>query len=366
MPVDETDSAAPASGEIGPHRYAVMSAAGLVAAVLLALLSVLPAQFAIGGPGPTYDTLSEDDEGTPLVQIDGAETYPASGELRLTTVSVARSSSQMFTLGPVLRGWMSPERYTQPEEAVFGTPDQEEQFDEQSQVEWVTSQEAATVAALEVLGEPVPAVLEVAELSPESNAVGLVEPGDIVTSVDGAEISTFTELTDAVTAHSPGDTITLGYERDGTDDEATFELGDDGEGNAIMGLYINPDFDLPIDVTVQIDKVGGPSAGMMFSLGILDKLTEEDELNGQHVAGTGTIAADGDVGPIGGIQMKMYGARDAGAAFFLAPVENCNEVVDHVPDGIEVFAVDTIDDAYEAIQAIGADDTSALASCTAP
>ncbi|WP_082095962.1 YlbL family protein [Demequina flava] len=366
MPQDETEPVATDPDEIGAHRYTVMSIAGLVAAALMAILSVLPAQFAIGGPGPTYDTLGVDDEGTPLVQIEGAPTYPASGELRLTTVSVARSSSELFTLGPVLRGWLSQERYVQPEEDVFGDPDQEEEFDEQSQLEWVTSQEAATVAALEVLGEPVPATLTVAGLDPTSQAEGLIEAGDVITSVDGADVTTFTELTDAVTALAPGDDITVGFTRDGTEDEATFGLNDNGSGGAVMGLYIDPAFDLPIDVTVQIDKVGGPSAGMMFSLGILDKLTEIDELEGAHVAGTGALSADGDVHPIGGIRMKLYGALNAGAEYFLAPIENCDEVVDHVPEGLEVFAVDTVEDAYEAIQAIGASDTSALATCTAP
>lgn len=365
-PHDETDIEHTEAPEIGAHRYTVMSVAGLTAAVLMAVLSVLPAQFAIGGPGPTYDTLGEDADGVPLVQIDGAETFAASGELRLTTVSVGRSSSELFTMGPVLRAWMSPERYTQPEEAVFGTPDEEEEFDEQSQVEWVTSQEAATVAALEVLGEPVPATLTVAALSPTSNAQGLIEADDVILAFDGQPVATFTELTDAIDALQPGDDATVTYDRDGVEGEATFALDDDGAGNPVMGLYIDPNFDLPIDVTVQIDKVGGPSAGMMFSLGILDKLTEEDELNGAHVAGTGALTADGDVHPIGGIQMKMFGARDAGATYFLAPVENCDEVVDHVPEGLEVFAVDTVDDAYAAIQATGAGDTSALATCTAP
>ncbi len=100
---------------------------------------------------------------------------------------------------------------------------------------------------------------------------------------------------------------------------------------------------------------------MMFSLGIMDKLTQEDELNGAKVAGTGTIDASGDVGPIGGIRMKMWGAHDAGSKYFLAPIENCNEVVGNIPDGLSVFSVDTLDDAYNAIVAIGKGDTASLA-----
>jgi len=151
--------------------------------------------------------------------------------------------------------------------------------------------------------------------------------------------------------------------REGARVDETFDTSDDGSGTAVMGIYVDPHFTLPIDVTVQIDSVGGPSAGLMFSLGIMDSLTEADELNGAEVAGTGTISASGDVGPIGGIRMKMWGAHDAGSAYFLAPVENCEEVVGNIPPGLSVFSVDTLDDAYDAIVAIGEGDTAALPTC---
>jgi len=127
---------------------------------------------------------------------------------------------------------------------------------------------------------------------------------------------------------------------------------------------VDPQFDPPIDVSVGIDKVGGPSAGMMFALAIMDQLTPANELNGARVAGTGVIDVDGQVYPIGGITHKMFGARSAGADYFLAPVENCNEVVGHIPGGLDVYAVDTLDDAYAAIVAIGNNDTSALPRCS--
>jgi PDZ domain-containing protein len=182
-------------------------------------------------------------------------------------------------------------------------------------------------------------------------------------AVDGAEIKTYADMTDAMAAKTPGDSITVTVVREGQRVDETFTTADDGDGNAIMGIYVDPTFDLPIDVTVGIDKVGGPSAGLMFSLGIMDKLTEADELNGAKVAGTGTIEASGDVGPIGGIRMKMWGAYEAGSKFFLAPVENCNDVVGNIPDGLNVFSVDTLDDAYNAIIAIGKGNTSSLATC---
>ncbi|MFW2513093.1 PDZ domain-containing protein [Demequina sp. SO4-13] len=347
----------------GDHRSMVLAATGLGAAVLIAVLSVLPAPFAIGGPGPTFDTLSEVD-GVPLVEIEGADTYPASGELRLTTVSVARGSSSAFTLGQVLRGWAEEASYVVPEEEVFGTPDQEEVFEERSAQAWITSQESATVAALEALDRPVPAELEVAEVIETSNATGLLEPGDVIVALNGVEVPTFSALSDQLAETAPGDEVTVEYERDGARGEASFATLDDGSGGALMGLGIDPQFELPIDVTVQIDSVGGPSAGLMFSLAIMDMLTEADELDDARVAGTGTINASGDVGSIGGITMKMHGAVEAGAEYFLAPVENCGEVVGNVPEGLDVYSVDTLDDAYEAVVGIGSGDTAQLQSCS--
>ena len=134
----------------------------------------------------------------------------------------------------------------------------------------------------------------------------------------------------------------------------------------IVGIYPSNEFDFPFDVDIQLPNVGGPSAGMMFALGIVDELTPGAMTAGTQWAGTGTIAALGDVGPIGGIVQKMHGALDAGASHFLAPVENCGEVAGHVPDGLTVYAVDTLDDAIAAIETVAMNsDTSALPTCTA-
>lgn len=345
------------------RREVVMSVTGLGAALLLAVLTVVPAPFAIGSPGPTFDTLGEADD-LPLVEISGAPTFPPSGELWLTTVSVGRGGSTPFSLGTVLRGWVSPAMYVVPEEQVFGTADEERAVQEQAQRDWISSQDAASVAALEALGVQVPADLRVAQVDTDSLASGLLAEDDIIVDVDGVEVSSFAELTDHVGTLSPGDDVTVGYVRDGNRSEVTFATIDGGEGNALMGLWIDPQFDLPIDVDVHIDRVGGPSAGLMFSLAIMDMLTEEDELNGARVGGTGAISADGNVQAIGGVVMKMHGALDAGAEYFLTPVDNCGEVVGHIPDGLDVYAVDTLDDAYEVVLAIGSGDVQGLPTCT--
>jgi Lon-like protease len=347
-----------------PSRRAnIMAATGLAASVLLAVLTVVPSQYAIEAAGPTFDTLSETADG-PLVEIKGATTYPSSGELRLTTVSLSNAATERFTLGAVIEGFFSPGRTVKPVEAVLGTPQDQEASKQRSAEQWVSSQESATVSALEALGNEVPATITVVDILDGSNAQGLLQIGDELIAAGGERLVSYTDLSDYLDSAQPGDTVSLTIRRDNQDQTVSFDLID-VEGQARMGISIDPQFRLPIDVSVGIDKVGGPSAGMMFALAIMDQLTPEDELHGAHVAGTGVIDVDGQVYPIGGITHKMYGARADGADYFLAPVENCDEVVGHIPAGLNVYAVDTLDDAYAAIVAIGEDDTSELPQCSA-
>ncbi len=344
------------------RRANVMAATGLMTSLLLAVLTVVPAQYAIEGPGPTFDTLSTSDD-MALVQIEGATTYQSSGELRLTTVSVSNASSQRFTLGTVIEGFFSAAQTVKPVEAVLGSPQDQKVSEERSAQQWISSQESATVSALEALGNEVPATISVVEVLEESNAKGKLEVGDVLVAADSTDLVSYTDLSNFLAARQPGDLITLTVERAGQVQTVSFDLID-FDGAALMGITVDPQFDPPIDVTVGIDRVGGPSAGMMFALAIMDQLTAVDELHGALVAGTGVIDVDGQVYPIGGITHKMVGARAAGAGYFLAPVENCNEVIGHIPEGLDVYAVDTLDDAYAAIVAIGNNDTSALPRCS--
>ena len=166
-----------------------------------------------------------------------------------------------------------------------------------------------------------------------------------------------------------GDPIEVAIERGGVAQTVTVtpvQTEVDGETVWLMGITLLSDFDFPIDVTIQLNNVGGPSAGMMFALGIIDTLTPGNLNGGEKVAGTGTIAADGTVGPIGGIRQKLWGAKDAGADWFLAPESNCDEVVGHVPDGLRVFAVEDLDDSLAVLDAIrDGGDLDALPTCDA-
>ncbi len=141
-------------------------------------------------------------------------------------------------------------------------------------------------------------------------------------------------------------------------------MAEDGE-TPVIGVFVGGDYEFPFEVRIQLENVGGPSAGMMFALGIVDKLTPGELNGGLEVAGTGTISGSGEVGAIGGIRQKLWGAQRAGADWFLAPASNCAEVAGQVPAGLTVVAVDTLDDAIGALEAIAADDTASLPACAA-
>lgn len=121
-----------------------------------------------------------------------------------------------------------------------------------------------------------------------------------------------------------------------------------------------------VKVAMHVNDIGGPSAGMMYALGVIDELTPGDATGGAAIAGTGTIDAKGKVGAIGGIRLKMLGAKRDGATWFLAPEVNCAEVVGHVPQGLRDVRVSTLDDAYRAVLAIGKGQTASLPHCTVP
>jgi Lon-like protease len=118
-------------------------------------------------------------------------------------------------------------------------------------------------------------------------------------------------------------------------------------------------------ISMHVGDIGGPSAGMMYALGVLTKLTPQDETGGKTIAGTGTIDKNGEVGEIGGIQLKMLAAKRDGATYFLAPADNCNEVVGHVPSGLRDVKVSTLDEAYGMLEAIGTGKDADLPHCTA-
>ncbi|WP_164983941.1 PDZ domain-containing protein [Cellulomonas endophytica] len=343
-------------------RAVTLAVSGAVTALLAAGLVALPAPYAVSFPGPTRDVLGEHD-GEPLMTIEGAPTYGSTGELRLTTVSALGGPGFPASVVDVLGGWFRADSLVQPVEAVYPPDLQREQLERRNEQEMTSSQENATVAALTFLDYEVPATLTVAGTVEGSGAVGQVEEGDVLTGVDGVRLGDYTTLLEHLAGVTPGATVTLALVRDGADLEVPIVTGE-ADGRALIGVFIDPTFRFPVDVTIRSDDIGGPSAGTMFALGIIDELTERDEADGEVIAGTGTIDVDGTVGAIGGIRQKLVGALRDGAGWFLAPAANCDSVVGHVPDGLRVVSVTTLEEAYAAVVAIGEGAADALPTCT--
>ena len=338
----------------------------LLLAVLLTIALVIPVPYAVRMPGPTVDTLGEADD-TELITIDDAESYPSDGELRLTTVSASGGPGYPVGIIQALRGFLDPKTSVLPREAVFPSSQTQEEAKEQGQAQMTSSQESATAAALAALGYQVPATVEVAAVGEDGPSAGVVEVGDIVRAIEvegeRTEVTTFTDLLDVLAATPPGTTVTLEVDRDGVATSLAVTTAENDAGGSVLGVLIDPEFDFPVEVTIQIHDIGGPSAGLMFALGIMELLTPGDATGGDIIAGTGTIDLEGNVGTIGGIVQKMNGAVRDGAEYFLAPSGNCGEVVGNVPDGLQAVAVTTLEDAWSAVEAIGRGESTDLPTC---
>lgn len=345
----------------------------IIALIALVVLTFLPTPYVIQRPGPVYDTLgtaaSADGEDVPLIEIEGTETYETSGTLNLLTVQVVGNRERTPSWFELALAWTDPSRAVVPIDSVFPEGVTSEERDEQNAVLMVDSQHEATAAALQELGYDTGAEVQVVGAVEDSPADGLLQENDVITAIDGVEVTSASALRDAI-QEGEGAPVDLTVLRDGDQQigvEITPELDTTGGVDTwLIGITLTTEYDFPIDVTIQLDNVGGPSAGMMFALGIIDELTPGELTGGNDIAGTGTIDATGAVGPIGGIRQKLYGARDAGSEYFLAPASNCDEVVGHVPDGIQVLSVATLEESLTAVEAIAeGGDMDSLPTCSA-
>jgi PDZ domain-containing protein len=333
------------------------------------VLGTLPAPYVLESPGPVYDTIGEIElagEPTPVIEIDGEKTYPTSGTLDMLTVTLRGSRETPLSWIDLAIAWFDPTRAVLPIDAVYPQGQTEDESDEESSAAMVDSQKEAVAAALTELGIDFTSIVTVSDTLDGFPADDVLEKGDQILTVDGDPIDGVTELSAALAEQPVGSTFELGIVRDGEKQTVvlTTAAADDDPDRPIVGIAAGSTYDFPFDVTVNLGDVGGPSAGTMLALGVYDKLTPGELTGGERIAGTGTIAADGEVGAIGGIRQKMYGAERAGADWFLAPESNCDEVVGHIPAGLQVFAVTTLDEALETVQTIAdGGDTSSLGRC---
>lgn len=354
------------SGKLGLGVWAL-----IVALIALVVLTFLPTPYVIQRPGPVYDTLGTaagaDGEQIPLISIEGAETFDTGGTLDLTTVQVVGNRERTPSWFELALAWTDSSRAVVPLDSVFPEGVTSEQRDERNATLMVDSQHEATAAALNELDYDTGAEVAVVEAVDDTPAAGVLEPDDVITAIDGEAVVSAKQLRQAIQDRG-GEPIALTILRNGEAQDVSLtpqKYTENGTTTWLIGITLRTDYDFPIDVTIQLDNVGGPSAGMMFALGIVDQLTPGELNGGENVAGTGTIEADGTVGPIGGIRQKLYGARDAGADYFLAPASNCDEVVGHIPDGLRVIRTATLEESLDALEVIAdGGDLDSLPTCS--
>ena len=320
-------------------------AGGLAAGLLVAAGSTTVPYVALS-PGPAINTLG-DARGGPILGIKGARTYPTDGRLDLTTVNLR----DHITLFDALKGWVSSSQAVIPREFVYPEDRTEQQNEAENQQEMTQSQNAATDAALSELGLATISVDSVVKGGP---AVGRLEVGDVLVSVDGSDISGPGPLRALIRKHRIGEPVELGILRKGVARSVTVTTGPSTEDKTKAAVGILTKITSSVKVEISLSDVGGPSAGLMFALGIIDKLGPASLTGGRHIAGTGTIEVDGTVGPIGGIAEKLIGARKAGASVFLVPDLNCSEAAQHRPDGLTLVRVHTLKEALGALAQVRA------------
>ncbi|MBV9204350.1 MAG: PDZ domain-containing protein [Actinobacteria bacterium] len=320
----------------------LIAAIGTVAAIAVAVL--VPVPYVILGPGPTLNTLGKDSSGHPLIVISGRSTYPTTGHLNMVTVSYQGCQGNQFNIFTALVAWLNPHEAVVPQTEICPAGQTQQQTQQQDTLQMTSSQQTATAAAFTELHIPYSTKVAVVQTQPGYPAVGVLKAGDVITAVDGKPVTGQQSLTSLIRARPAGSTLTVTIVRNGTTTQVHVGTRESG-GRPVMGVAVTEQYTFPFQVKISVGDIGGPSAGLMFALGIIDKLTADNLTGGRFIAGTGEIEAGGKVDPIGGIQQKMVGARQAGATIFLAPAANCADTKGAVPAGLRLVKVSTLNQA---------------------
>lgn len=327
-----------------------------VTLLVTVVLSVLPAPYVIDQPGPTYDTLGEitlDGGDVPLIQVVDQPDYPEFAELRVTTVTRLGNPDDLPSWAEVVGAWLSDDRAVTPVDVAYPPGISLEQNQEAARVEMQNSQQEAIAAALGYLDIGYESYLEVVATLEGGPSEGVLQEGDVIVAAAQEPIRDVTRLREIIAESGAGEPLVLSIGRNGRVDnvEVIPRLPEAEQASPVIGVLVSGRYDFPIEVDIELGSVGGPSAGLMFSLGLVEKLTEEAIADRLLVAGSGTITAAGEVGPVGGIRHKAYGAARAGAQWFLVPEVNCTELSGLEIAGLRIVPVGTLSDAVDALGA---------------
>lgn len=322
---------------------------------------LLPTGYVIERPGQVFNVMGEIDQ-APVISSSDLEVYPSESRFDITTISLLGNREATPNWVQVLVAWADPEQLVLPLDEVYPPSLSTEQVRAESTAQMEISQQDAIAVALRDLGYEVPRNLYISSVLEDTPASRLLIAGDLVYEAGGVEVTTFDELRSQI-QQSLGEPMSIVVLRDGQ--ELTLEIVPEFKDDAyVIGAMIGYTYEFPADVELQLGDVGGPSGGLIFALGIIDALTPGSLAGDNHVAGTGTISPSGEVGPIGGIDLKMIAAKQAGATLFLAPIDNCDEVVGAIPAGLDVVAVRDLSEAKSAVEALALGQALPALGCT--
>jgi Lon-like protease len=336
------------------RRAVTLLVAGLGVLACLVVVFAVPVPYVALIPGPTYNTLGPL-SGKPVIQISGHRTYAASGHLNMVTVSYigGPDASPPFTIVDALQAWLSPHEAVVPQQELFPPGQTQKQVTKQDTEEMASSQQTAQAAALCQLGITFTTNDTVTGTISGLPAAGRLQRGDVIRAVDGTRVTCHRSAASLIESRPVGSRVTLTVSRQGTRRNISLTTAS-YQGQPVVGVHVAESYTFPFKVSINIGNVGGPSAGLMFALGIIDKITPANLTGGRFVAGTGEIQANGTVDPIGGIQQKMAAARAAGATVFLAPAGNCRDTAGAVPAGLRVVKVSSLTGAIRVLKDLNA------------
>ena len=330
--------------------------AASVFVALAVLLVVIPVPFVTWSPGTARDVLGKVNA-EPVISVSGIPTYPTTGHLDLTVVSVTAADSRLSLPQALLAYWL-PGRDALPRESIYAPGKSAGQVANEEAEMMETAQDDAVVAALRADDQPVreaPAVFSVTVGGP---AHLRLLPGDLITAIDGRPTPTRQAVGDLIREAKVGQRLTFSVLRHKkpTTVRVVTATSTTQTGVPVVGITVGTGYVYGPSISFDLGaKIGGPSAGLIFALAIYDKITPGPLLAAGHVAGTGTIDATGQVGPIGGIQEKVRGAQSAGATTFLVPAANCADLAG-VRTPMRLVKVTTLRDAIDAVSVLGVPD----------
>jgi Lon-like protease len=318
-------------------RQRVTASAGVTALVVLVFaLNFYQLPVVALTPGPAEDVL-----GRVKVQ-DGTAVYESKGKLYLTSVGI----DDDVRFYEALLDLANRDVELRPRAELFPDGDSSDEIDRENVQLMDHSKRIAQVVALRELGYTVePSGVEVGDVVRGAPADGRLEAGDQILQVDGRAVASIDQVRAAITSHRSGERVAFVVSRDATRTSVAVRVAA-ADGQPRVGVELRELFEeLPVKVSIETENIGGPSAGLMFALSIIDRLNPEDLTGGRRIAGTGEISIDREVLPIGGVAEKLVGARRQGATVFLIPADNCPDVRGRVPAGLRLVRVATLDDA---------------------